>query len=125
MTPRILTGNIKPAILLVESESTECLEFIREIFLFQIKLQTLLAQLVSQTRRNMAPLVPDKRAALLSEIQSLVEEATPEASARLFNAAQVALLFGVSERTVRVWANKNWIPAIRTPSGHWKFPAMQ
>lgn len=73
----------------------------------------------------MAPLVPDKRAALLSEIQSLVEEATPEASARLFNAAQVALLFGVSERTVRVWANKNWIPAIRTPSGHWKFPAMQ
>ncbi len=73
----------------------------------------------------MTPSVPDKRAALLREIRSLAEEATANASARLFSAGQVALLFGVSERTIRVWANKNWIPAIRTPSGHWKFPALE
>lgn len=73
----------------------------------------------------MIRLSSDKRAALLREIQSLAEGVTIDASARLFNAGQVALLFGVSERTVRVWANKNWIPAIRTPSGHWKFPAVE
>jgi excisionase family DNA binding protein len=67
----------------------------------------------------------DKRAALLREIQPLIEEVTTSPSARLFSATQVAMLFGVSERTVRIWANKNWIPAIRTPGGHWKFPARQ
>ncbi len=73
----------------------------------------------------MTPSVPDKRIALLREIRSLTEEATNDTPARLFSAEQVALLFGVSERTVRIWANKNWIPAIRTPSGHWKFPALE
>lgn len=73
----------------------------------------------------MTPSVPDKRMALLREIRSLAEGATNDTSARLFSAEQVALLFGVSERTIRVWANKNWIPAIRTPSGHWKFPARE
>ncbi len=73
----------------------------------------------------MTPSIPDKRAALLREIRSLAEGVTTNASAKLFNAGQVALLFGVSERTIRVWANRNWIPAIRTPSGRWKFPALE
>ena len=70
----------------------------------------------------MTPSVPDKRAALLRELS---KEATNGTSSRLLSAVQVALLFGVSEPTIRVWANKNWIPAIRTPSGHWKFPALE
>src|SRR5579863_5030828 len=73
----------------------------------------------------MTPSNSDKRATLLREIQSLIEEAATVPSAQLYNTTQVAMLFEVSERTVRVWANKNWIPAIRTPSGHWKFPALQ
>ena len=73
----------------------------------------------------MAPSGPDRRAALLREIRSLAEGATTDTLAPLFSTEQVALLFGVSERTIRVWANKNWIPAIRIPSGHWKFPAQE
>lgn len=73
----------------------------------------------------MAPPVPDKRAALLQELRTLAKESATGDSARLLTATQVALLFGVSERTIRIWANKDWIPAIRTPSGHWKFPALE
>lgn len=64
--------------------------------------------------------VPDTRSTLLSELQSLTES-----SARLLTTAQVALLFGVCERTIRFWAKKRWIPAIRNPSGHWKFSAIE
>jgi len=71
-----------------------------------------------------SPLI-DKRAVILHEIQTLAKKANMDESALLFNAGQVALLFGVSERTIRIWANKNWIPAIHTPSGHWKFPALK
>jgi len=68
----------------------------------------------------MTPSIPDMRAKLLSELQSLTEN-----SAKLLTTAQVALLFGVGERTIRIWAEKNWIPAIQNPSGHWKFSASE
>ena len=68
----------------------------------------------------MTPSVPDKRAELLSELQSLTEN-----SAKLLTTMQVALLFGVGDRTIRAWAEKNWIPAIHNPSGHWKFSAKE
>lgn len=68
----------------------------------------------------MIPSVPDARAALLSELESLTET-----SARLLTTAQVALLFGVCDRTIRVWAKRKWIPAIRHPGGHWKFSALE
>lgn len=73
----------------------------------------------------MAPPIPDKRTVMLQEIRTLAKESVTGASSRLLTAAQVALLFGVSERTIRIWANRDWIPAIRTPSGHWKFPALE
>jgi Helix-turn-helix domain len=73
----------------------------------------------------MTPSIPDERTVLLQEIRSLAEKDKTTVSARLLTTAQVALLFGVSERTIRIWANKNWIPAIHTPSGHWKFPALE
>jgi hypothetical protein len=78
-----------------------------------------------QLRRYMNPLVSDKRAALLHELRSLAKESIADFPEYFLNATQVALLFGVSERTIRIWANKNWIPAFRTPSGHWKFPALE
>lgn len=68
----------------------------------------------------MAPSVPDTRVELLNELQSLTET-----SDRLLTTTQVALLFGVCERTIRVWAKKKRIPAIHNPSGHWKFLASE
>ena len=68
----------------------------------------------------MAPSIPDARAELLSELQSLTET-----SAMLLTTTQVALLFGVRDRTIRIWAEKNWIPAIQNPGGHWKFSASE
>jgi len=68
----------------------------------------------------MSSSVPDTRSILLSELESLTES-----SARLLTTAQVALLFGVCERTIRFWAKKRWIPANRNPSGHWKFSAIE
>lgn len=68
----------------------------------------------------MVPPVPNTREELLRELQSLAET-----SAKLLTTAQVALLFGVCERTIRVWAKKKWIPAIHNPSGHWKFSATE
>lgn len=67
----------------------------------------------------------DERAALLRELQSLSDNPTAKALDQLLVASQVALLFGVCERTVRIWANKRQIPAIYTPSGRWKFSARE
>ena len=68
------------------------------------------------------PVIYD-RAKLLSELQSLTEE--NDASARLLSTKQVALLFGVGDRTIRVWAKKQLIPTFRTPGRHWKFSALE
>jgi excisionase family DNA binding protein len=36
---------------------------------------------------------------------------------------QVARLFGVSVSTVTRWARVGLLPAVRTPGGHYRFPA--
>ena len=68
----------------------------------------------------MAPSVSNARGELLSELNSLTEN-----SGRLLTSTQVALLFGVCDRTIRVWAEKKRIPAIHNPSGHWRFSASE
>ncbi len=73
----------------------------------------------------MSPSISDNRTALLHDLQSLTGNTAAETSDRLLATSQVALLFGVSERTIRIWANKKHVPAIRTPSGRWKFSARE
>ena len=68
----------------------------------------------------MAPSDSDIRGDLLNDLNSLTEN-----SGRLLTSTQVALLFGVCDRTIRVWAEKKRIPAIHNPSGHWKFSASE
>lgn len=68
----------------------------------------------------MAPSISDTRGNLLNELNSLTEN-----SSRLLTSTQVALLFGVCDRTIRVWAKKKRIPAIHNPGGHWRFSATE
>ncbi len=67
----------------------------------------------------------DTREALLQELRSLRESAKKQASDRFLTTTEVALLFEVSERTVRVWAKRNRISRMYTPGGRWKFPALE
>jgi excisionase family DNA binding protein len=49
---------------------------------------------------------------------------SPDASSPEFmSRAQVARLFGVSVSSVTRWARAGLIRAIRTPGGHYRFPA--
>lgn len=41
----------------------------------------------------------------------------------LLKTSEVALLFGVSERCIRKWADADKLPCLRTPGGHRLFPA--
>ncbi len=42
---------------------------------------------------------------------------------RFLSRREVAALFGVSFSTVTRWARKGLLKAIRTPGGHYRFPA--
>lgn len=42
---------------------------------------------------------------------------------RFLSRGEVAALFGVSLSTVTRWARKGLLKAIRTPGGHYRFPA--
>ena len=42
---------------------------------------------------------------------------------RLLSRGAVARLFGVSASTVTRWAQRGLRPAVRTPGGHYRFPA--
>ncbi len=39
----------------------------------------------------------------------------------MLTAGEVARAFGVNPRTVRTWANKGWLPVVRTLGGHRRF----
>jgi len=39
--------------------------------------------------------------------------------------SDVAALFGVSPSTVTRWARKGLLKAVRTPGGHYRFPAVE
>jgi excisionase family DNA binding protein len=43
----------------------------------------------------------------------------------LLTSSQVARLFGVSPSTVNRWARNGLIRCIRTPGGHYRFPARE
>jgi excisionase family DNA binding protein len=46
-----------------------------------------------------------------------------EAHDQLLSRTQVARLFGVSTSSVTRWARTGLLKAIRTPGGHYRFPA--
>jgi len=51
--------------------------------------------------------------------QRLPSRSSPDFLSR----SQVAQLFGVSASTVTRWARLGLLPALRTPGGHYRFPA--
>ena len=48
---------------------------------------------------------------------------TSQGESVFLSRAEVARLYGVSGSTVTRWARLGLIPAIRTPGGHYRFPA--
>ena len=44
---------------------------------------------------------------------------------RLLTRRQVAALFGVSASTVTRWAQRGLLKTVRTPGGHYRFPARE
>lgn len=42
-----------------------------------------------------------------------------------YTAREVAVLFGVSFKSVTRWAGENRIPHIKTPGGHYRYPKSQ
>lgn len=49
----------------------------------------------------------------------------PSEETEYLTRAEVARLFGVSPSTVTRWARKGLIRSIRTPGGHYRFPARE
>jgi excisionase family DNA binding protein len=54
---------------------------------------------------------------------SQVDSSEPEEVRSFLSRGQVARLFGVSVSTVTRWARRGLIKAVRTPGGHYRFPA--
>lgn len=44
---------------------------------------------------------------------------------QMLKTSDVAALFEVSERTVSEWARRGYIPSVRTPGGHRRYPAQE
>jgi excisionase family DNA binding protein len=44
---------------------------------------------------------------------------------RFLTRGQVSVLFGVSVSTVTRWARLGLLPVVRTPGGHYRFPARE
>lgn len=58
-----------------------------------------------------------------------VQTATPNVSVveppEFLSRRDVARLFGVSVSTVTRWAQRGLLPTVRTPGGHYRFPAAE
>lgn len=68
----------------------------------------------------MDPIGQRRRHSSADPSTSLAEE-----SPRLLSRGTVARLFGVSASTVTRWAQRGLLPAVRTPGGHYRFPAAE
>ena len=55
--------------------------------------------------------------------RSPAEATLPEPHEHLLSRTEVARLFGVSTSSVTRWARTGLLKAIRTPGGHYRFPA--
>jgi len=55
--------------------------------------------------------------------RSAAEATSHEAHDHLLSRTEVARLFGVSTSSVTRWARTGLLKAIRTPGGHYRFPA--
>lgn len=68
-----------------------------------------------------------RRARLAAKLASTVPGMDPEHdlghSGPMLRTGEVALLFGVSERCIRNWANEGKLPSVRTLGKHRLFPA--
>jgi excisionase family DNA binding protein len=51
--------------------------------------------------------------------------ATSQSESIFLQRAEVARLYGVSGSTITRWARLGLIPAVRTPGGHYRFPAAE
>jgi excisionase family DNA binding protein len=58
---------------------------------------------------------------VLSELNAGIEP-NPEPT-KFLTRREVALLFGVSASTVTRWAQRGLVKTVRTPGGHYRFPA--
>jgi excisionase family DNA binding protein len=76
------------------------------------------------TPRDDARHTPGRSAEEMLAIESEMSPAPRPAVKRLFlSRADVSRLFGVSASTVTRWARLGLLKAVRTPGGHYRFPA--
>lgn len=69
-----------------------------------------------------------RRARLISEVAESAGFASSDElgnSGPMLRTGEVALLFGVSERCIRNWANEGKLPSVRTLGQHRLFPARE
>lgn len=66
-----------------------------------------------------------KRARLAAKIAVAAPGMETYAGGPMLRTGEVALLFGVSERCIRNWANAGKLPSIRTLGKHRLFPARE
>lgn len=64
-------------------------------------------------------------AKLAQAVESLPEESGYRMTGPMLRTGEVAMLFGVSERCIRNWANAGKIPSVRTLGKHRLFPAAE
>jgi excisionase family DNA binding protein len=63
--------------------------------------------------------------ALITRKAQQIEQGEHRDEARYLTRAEVARLFGVSPSTVTRWARKRLLKVVRTPGGHYRFPARE
>jgi len=59
------------------------------------------------------------------ELETKSAEPPPESRTGFLSRGEVAQLFGVSVSTVTRWARVGLLAAVRTPGGHYRFPARE
>jgi excisionase family DNA binding protein len=60
---------------------------------------------------------------ILTTVNGPIATPAPLARAAFLSRGEVSRLFGVSASTVTRWARQGLLKALRTPGGHYRFPA--